>query len=200
MTEERANPKRRRFLTRITTAFGLLGAAFAATPFVRSMTPSARARAAGAPVEVDITDLKPGEMITREWRGKPVWVLRRTPEMLESLKEVRDRLVDPDSSESIQPPYATNPVRAIKEEYFVVVGICTHLGCSPLPRLEPGADGGVGPDWKGGFFCPCHGSKFDLAGRVFKNVPAPTNLVVPQYTYLDNGKTILVGSDEGGQA
>lgn len=200
MTEERANPKRRRFLTRVTTAFGLVGAAFAATPFVKSMMPSARARAAGAPVEVDITDLKPGEMVTKEWRGKPVWVLRRTERMLETLDGVRGQLADPDSSESIQPPYASNPARAVNPEYFVVVGICTHLGCSPLPRLEPDGGGDVGPGWEGGFFCPCHGSKFDLAGRVYKNVPAPTNLVVPKYTFVDEGKTILVGSDEGGQA
>jgi len=159
------------------------------------MSPSARAQAAGAPVEADISQVEPGQLIRVEWRGKPVWVVRRTPEMLESLDDDRDLLRDPDSLiASQQPPYARNEYRSIKPEYLILVGICTHLGCSPTYRPEV-APADLGPEWPGGFFCPCHGSRFDLAGRVFKNVPAPLNLVVPPHRYLSQSR-ILVGKDQ----
>jgi ubiquinol-cytochrome c reductase iron-sulfur subunit len=194
MSEEQMDPKRRKFLTAATTGIGLVGTGFAATPFVMSMTPSERAKAAGAPVEIDISKLEPGQIMTEEWRGKPVWVINRTPEMLKSLKEVEPVLADPKSEVPQQPEYAKNDTRSIRPEIMVVVGICTHLGCSPDKRLAAGVASGLGDDWKGGFFCPCHGSKFDLAGRVFKNVPAPTNLVVPPYAFKDKN-TIIVGVD-----
>lgn len=186
----------RRLLLRLTTAVGAVGAGFAAVPFVRSMTPSARAKAAGAPVEVDISKLEPGRFEIAEWRGKPVWILKRTPEMMKSLEDVKPELVDPDSKvQTQQPAYAQNPTRSIKPEVLVVVGLCTHLGCSPK-RASAGVNPnfGLGEDWKGGFFCPCHGSKFDLAGRVYKDVPAPTNLEVPPHSYLADNK-ILIGVD-----
>jgi len=195
MSEQDVDSNRRRFLI-TTTALGVVGTGFVAVPFVMSMTPSARARAAGAPVEIDITGLKPGELKTVEWRGKPVWILNRTPEMLASLKKDVDQLADPQSKKSEQPTYVDPATRSVKPEIMVVVGICTHLGCSPDKRLEAGAAAGLGADWPGGFFCPCHGSKFDLAGRVWKNVPAPTNLPVPPYSFK-NDKTIVVGVDPG---
>lgn len=199
MSDEGVDPRRRRLLT-ITTGLGLVGTAFVATPFVLSMLPSARAKAAGAPVEVDISRIEPGQMLTIEWRGRPVWIVRRTPPMLASLKEVEPLLADPQSTVAEQqPPYAKNEYRSIKPEMLVLVGICTHLGCSPDKRLAAGPDSGLGDDWPGGFFCPCHGSKFDLAGRVYRNVPAPTNLVVPRHRYL-NDTRILVGADEKGTA
>jgi len=199
MSDEGVDPRRRRLLT-ITTGLGLVGTAFAATPFVLSMLPSARAKAAGAPVEVDISRIEPGQMLTVEWRGRPVWIVRRTPPMLVSLKQVEPLLADPMSTvPEQQPAYAKNEFRSIKPEILVLVGICTHLGCSPDKRLNAGPDSGLGDDWPGGFFCPCHGSKFDLAGRVFKNVPAPTNLVVPRHRYLTDTR-ILVGADEKGTA
>lgn len=185
---------RRRFLTAVTSGVGLAGAAAAVVPFVASMTPSARARAAGAPVEVDISKLAPGQMLTVEWRGKPVWIINRTEEMLEDLGTLSERLSDPASDEPQQPDYARNEFRSIKPRYLVVVGICTHLGCAPTRKFEMGAASGVMPDWKGGFFCPCHGSMFDLAGRVYRNVPAPTNLVVPPYSFVSDNK-VLVGVD-----
>jgi ubiquinol-cytochrome c reductase iron-sulfur subunit len=178
----------------MTTGLGVVGSGFAAVPFVMSMTPSERARAAGAPVEIDISELKPGELKTVEWRGKPVWVLYRTPQMLDSLAKVAGELADPESEKSEQPAYVDPKNRSLKPEIMVVVGICTHLGCSPDKRLEAGAAAGLGSDWPGGFFCPCHGSKFDLAGRVWKNVPAPTNLPVPPHTFKTD-KTIVVGID-----
>ena len=191
---------RRRRLLLVTTGLGLVGTAFAATPFVLSMTPSARAKAAGAPVEVDIDQLEPGQLLTVEWRGRPVWILKRTPEMLKSLPTIEGKLADPKSEvKDQQPDYAQNPTRSIKPEIMVVVGICTHLGCSPDKRLEAGAASGLGADWPGGFFCPCHGSLFDLAGRVYKNVPAPTNLVVPPHKYLTDN-LILIGEDPKGAA
>ena len=193
MSEDRVNPRRRRLL-KITTGLGVVGTAFATAPFVLSMTPSARARAAGAPVEIDISKLEPGMIKTEEWRGKPVWILRRTPEMLESLKHGQGSLADPNSAHSEQPEYVDEQSRSIKPEILVLVGICTHLGCAPDKRLEPGAATGLGPDWRGGFFCACHGSMFDLAGRVFKNVPAPRNLVVPPYSFIDEN-TLIVGVD-----
>lgn len=177
---------RRRFLTASTTVVGATGAAAAGWPFIASWRPSERALARGAPVVVDVTKLEAGRQVTVEWRGKPVWVLRRTPEMLETLPKLKDKLRDPDSRvTSQQPTYARNEHRSIQPEYLVVVALCTHLGCSPnfRPQLAP-AD--LGPEWLGGYFCPCHGSRFDLAGRVYQGVPAPTNLVVPPHQYLHN--------------
>ncbi|OGI45296.1 MAG: ubiquinol-cytochrome c reductase iron-sulfur subunit [Candidatus Muproteobacteria bacterium RIFCSPHIGHO2_01_FULL_65_16] len=195
MSEEGVDPRRRRLLA-ITTGLGLVGSVYAAVPFVASMAPSARARAAGAPVEVDISKLELGQLLTEEWRGKPVWILRRTPEMLKLLPQVEPQLVDPKSEVTDQQPaYAKNPTRSLKPEIMIVVGICTHLGCSPDKRLAAGPASGLGEDWPGGFFCPCHGSKFDLAGRVFKNVPAPRNLVVPPHMYLSDTR-ILIGEDK----
>ncbi|MHB8535475.1 MAG: ubiquinol-cytochrome c reductase iron-sulfur subunit [Sulfuricaulis sp.] len=201
MSEEGMNPRRRRLLV-ITSGLGVVGTAFAITPFVLSMNPSARALAAGAPVEVDISKIEPGQLLTVKWRGKPVWVLDRTPQMLKSLTEDTAMLVDPNSTVTTQQPsYAQNATRSIKPAILVLVGICTHLGCSPSPRLEAGSVSGLGDNWPGGFFCPCHGSKFDLAGRVLKNVPAPTNLVVPPYSYLSDTRIIVgVGPKEKGAA
>lgn len=195
MSADDIDPRRRRLIA-ITTGLGLAGTVLAATPFVRSMAPSARAKAAGAPVEEDIGKLKPGEMRIVEWRGKPVWILRRTPEMLATLKTVEEQLVDPASEvDTQQPRYARNPTRSLKPEVLVLVGICTHLGCSPVAKLAAGtAAAGMEGDWPGGFFCPCHGSKFDLAGRVYKDVPAPTNLVVPPHSYMAENR-ILIGVD-----
>ncbi|HXF46935.1 MAG TPA: ubiquinol-cytochrome c reductase iron-sulfur subunit [Burkholderiaceae bacterium] len=177
-----------------TSVAGAAGAAAAAAPFVISFAPSERARAAGAPVEVDLGALAPGEMKTVEWRGKPVWILRRTPEMLESIKKTRDRVADPDSQRTAYPtpPYAKNELRSIKPEYLIVVGICSHLGCSPVGPFAAGANPQLGQDL--GFVCPCHGSTFDLAGRVFKNKPAPDNLEVPPHKYLSD-TVVLIGED-----
>ena len=194
---------KRRILTLLTTGVGAIGVGFAATPFVLSMTPSSRARAAGAPVEVDISKLEPGQMMTVEWRGKPVWLVRRTKEMLDTLPALTDQLADPESKNADQQPgYAKNTGRSRKPELLVLVGICTHLGCSPSQKFQVGPASGMGDDWTGGFFCPCHGSKFDLAGRVFKGVPAPTNLVVPPYVYLSDTRVLigLVGDDTKGAA
>lgn len=185
----------RRSLLVATTAAGGVAAVATAVPFVASLTPSERAKAAGAPVEADIGDLAPGEMKTVEWRGKPVWIIRRTPEMLESLDKAEERVSDPDSANSLQPEYARNKHRSIKPEYLVTVGICTHLGCSPSEKMKPGAESGLGGDWPGGFLCPCHGSLFDLAGRVFRSMPAPTNLEVPPHMYLSDS-TLLIGEDK----
>ena len=187
---------RRQFLTTATIATGAVGAAFAITPFLASWQPSARAKALGAPVEVDITKLEPGALVKVEWRGKAVYIVHRTPQMLAQLKDMAPRLRDPDSNDSEQPQYAKNPSRAIKPEYLVLVGVCTHLGCAPLDRFTPGDVTTGMHDWPGGFFCPCHGSKFDLAGRVFKDVPAPTNLTVPPYQFLGDTK-IQIGADQG---
>ena len=188
---------RRQLLTVATSITGVVGVAFAAAPFLSSWQPSARAKALGAPVEIDISKLEPGAMLKIIWRGKPVLVVRRTPEMLASLESDNDRLVDPGSASSRQPDYARNAARAINPEYLVLVGVCTHLGCLPQNRFTPGAseDGVLHADWPGGFFCPCHGSKFDVSGRVFKGVPAPTNLEVPPYTFVDSGH-IVIGVDQ----
>lgn len=159
------------------------------------MLPSARARAAGAPIEVELAGLETGRLRTEEWRGKPIWVLRRSPEMLATLPKLQDQLADPNSTQSEQPDYCQNETRSIKPEYLVMIGICTHLGCSPTKKLEGGTASGLGEDWPGGFFCPCHGSRFDLAGRVFKDVPAPTNLVIPQHTYVSDTR-IVIGEDK----
>lgn len=187
----------RRALIAATAGVGAVAAVGVATPFVASFTPSERAKAAGAPVEVDLSRLQPGEKMTVEWQGKPVWILRRTPEMLASLKEDAGSLVDPESKAADQPAYVKGIERAIKPEYFVCIGICTHLGCSPSDKLQKGAESGMGPDWPGGFLCPCHGSRFDLAGRVFKSMPAPSNLVIPPHTYLSDTR-LLIGEDKKG--
>ena len=188
-----SDPSRRAALATVGVVGGA-GCVAAAVPFVASFTPSERAKAAGAPVEVDISGIAPGTMKTVEWRGKPVWILRRTPEMLASLKKTDAEVADPNSSRTAYPtpPYARNEYRSIKPEYLVVVGICTHLGCSPVGPLAPGAIPQLGED--PGFLCPCHGSTFDVAGRVFKNKPAPDNLEVPPYKYLSDS-TVLVGDD-----
>ena len=193
MAEREIDRDKRRFLVVTTSVMGGVAGAAVAVPFVLSMTPSARARAAGAPVEVDISQVEPGMMITVEWRGKPVWIVNRTPDMLASLPKVDTEVADPNSKVNQQPEYAKNEWRSIKPEYLVIVGICTHLGCSPSPKLVTGADG-MGSDWPGGFFCPCHGSKFDLAGRVFKGAPAPINLQVPPYTFLSDSR-LVIGTD-----
>ena len=194
MTEE-SDLTRRRFLTVATAVTGGVGVALTATPFVASFRPSARAQALGAPVEVDISKVEPGALLKVEWRGKPIWVLRRTAEMLARLDATKDELRDPGSDESEQPGYAHNAHRSISPEYLVVVGSCTHLGCAPMARFELSA-ADLGADWPGGFYCPCHGSKFDLAGRVWKGVPAPLNLVVPPHRFINPG-TLLIGSDTG---
>lgn len=188
---------RRQLLTVATTLTGVVGVAFAAAPFLASWKPSARAKALGAPVEIDISKLEPGAMLKIVWRGRPVYVVKRTPGMMESLVNTDDKLADPRSERSLQPEYAKNNQRARNPEYFVVLGVCTHLGCAPQNRFSPGAsdDGVLKADWPGGFFCPCHGSKFDLSGRVFKGVPAPTNLEVPPYAFVDD-QHILIGLDE----
>jgi ubiquinol-cytochrome c reductase iron-sulfur subunit len=178
---------------------GAVGAAFTAVPFVSSLQPSERAKAAGAPVEVDISALNPGEKITVEWRGKPVWIVKRTPQMLATLAKVQDQLADPNSERKTYPTpvYARNQHRSIKPEVWVGVGICSHLGCSPSDRFQPGAQPSLPDDWQGGFLCPCHGSTFDFAGRVFKNKPAPDNLEVPQHMYLSDTR-LLIGEDTKG--
>jgi ubiquinol-cytochrome c reductase iron-sulfur subunit len=196
MSEMSVDGSKRRFLVAMSSAVGGVAAIGAATPLVMSMMPSARALAAGAPVEVDISKIEPGMMLTVEWRGKPVWIVHRTPEMLASLAKLDSQLTDPASDlTSQQPEYCKNPTRSIdNSKYLVAVGICTHLGCSPTYRKEVGpAD--LGADWPGGFFCPCHGSRFDLAARVFNGSPAPTNLVIPPHKYLSESK-LLVGEDQ----
>jgi len=177
---------------------GAVGVGAAAIPFVSTFQPSERAKAAGAAVEVDIGGLRPGEKMTVEWRGKPVWVIRRTPEQLASLSAITGQLADPTSQRKpseLTPEYARNEGRSIKPEFFVAVGICTHLGCSPSEKFQPGPQASLPDDWKGGFLCPCHGSTFDLAGRVFKNKPAPDNLEVPPHMYLSDSK-LLIGEDK----
>jgi len=195
MTAQAVNTSRRRVLIAATSAVGAVGVGFALVPFIASMNPSARARAAGAPVEADISKLEAGGLLRVKWRGKPIWVVNRTPEMLAALPTLDGELADPDSEVPQQPEYCKNSTRSIKPEFLVAIGICTHLGCSPTYRPDVAPED-LGPAWKGGFFCPCHGSRFDLAGRVYKGVPAPTNLVIPPHTYLSD-TTILVGADKG---
>nr|VFJ98548.1 MAG: ubiquinol-cytochrome c reductase iron-sulfur subunit [Candidatus Kentron sp. LFY]VFJ98937.1 MAG: ubiquinol-cytochrome c reductase iron-sulfur subunit [Candidatus Kentron sp. LFY]VFK23628.1 MAG: ubiquinol-cytochrome c reductase iron-sulfur subunit [Candidatus Kentron sp. LFY] len=192
---DNANQGRRRFLTVATTAVTAVGAGFVAVPFIKSWQPSAKAKAIGAPVEVDISKLEFGQRLTVTWRGKPVWVVRRSEDTLSALSMLGSKLRDPASNvESQQPEYAANQYRSIKPEFLVLVGICTHLGCSP--SFVRGVDShSLGSEWRGGFFCPCHGSRFDLAGRVFQGVPAPTNLVVPPHAYLNDSR-ILIGVDQ----
>jgi ubiquinol-cytochrome c reductase iron-sulfur subunit len=185
---------RRRFLTAGATVVGAVGVITAAVPFLASLQPSEKAKTAGAPVEVDISKIAPGMRLTVMWRGKPVWILRRTPEMLDNLPLLNDKLVDPLSkNQDQQPSYADNLYRSIKPEYLVLIGICTHLGCSPTYRPDVAPED-LGPEWVGGFFCPCHGSRFDLAGRVYEGVPAPANLVVPPYHYLTD-TSLIIGED-----
>lgn len=188
--------KTRRNLVVATSVVGGAASVGAAIPFVTSLWPSERARAAGAPVEVDISALAPGELRVIEWRGKPVWVIRRTQEMLDSLKQSAAQLTDPQSESSTQPEYAANAYRSRKPEVMVMEGVCTHLGCSPqMKRADAKAE--MGGDWVGGFYCPCHGSKFDYAGRVYRGAPAPTNLVVPPYAFLSDS-TLVIGEDQKG--
>ena len=195
--ESGMDPERRTWLL-ATSAMGVAATAAVAVPFVASFAPSERAKAQGAAVTMDPTTVAVGEVKTVEWRGQPVWVMRRTPEMLASLDGISD-LADPASEVKQQPDYATNTHRSIQPEVFVTVGICTHLGCSPVTLPEGTANPSVPADWKGGFFCPCHGSTFDFAGRVFRNKPAPTNLVVPPHKYLADG-SLLIGEDDSGAA
>lgn len=187
---------KRRLLIAATTAAGGVAAAGAGAPFVLSLMPSERAKAAGAPVEVDISTIAPGTMISIEWQGKPVWIVRRSKEMLDLLGKHDDELADPSSSVPQQPDYCNNPFRSIKPEIFVVLGVCTHLGCSPTFRPER-APADLGADWGGGWFCPCHGSRFDLSARVYKGAPAPTNLIVPPHKYLSDTR-LLIGDDSKG--
>jgi ubiquinol-cytochrome c reductase iron-sulfur subunit len=194
MNADEVDLKKRRTLIAATSVVGAVGAAYVAVPFVMSMNPSARAKAAGAPVEADISKLEPGQIIRVKWRGKPVWIVRRTEQNLKDLASLDGKLADPESLvESQQPEYCKNPARAIKPEIFVAIGICTHLGCSPTYRPDV-APADLGDEWLGGFFCPCHGSRFDLAGRVYKSVPAPTNLVIPPHHYTSDSK-IIIGLD-----
>ena len=192
---EGADLKKRRFLTATTSVIGAVGVVGVAVPFIASWQPSTRAKAAGAPVEADISKLGPGELLRVKWRGKPVWILRRTEKNLADLETLDTKLADPASDMPQQPDYAKNPHRSRKPEIWVAVGICTHLGCSPTYRPDVAPED-LGADWVGGFYCACHGSKFDLAGRVYSGVPAPTNLVIPPYQFLDDN-TVLVGDDGG---
>ena len=197
MSDQPVDSSRRTWIA-ITAGTGAVGAVAVAVPFVSTFQPSERARAAGAAVEVDISALRPGEMMTVEWRGKPVWIVRRTPEQLASLEKIAPQLADPDSKrnpDALTPEYARNVHRSIKPEVLVAVGICSHLGCSPSTRFQTGAQPSLPDDWPGGFFCPCHGSTFDMAGRVFSNKPAPDNLEVPPHMYVSD-TTILVGEDK----
>lgn len=184
---------RRRFLTLATTGVGAVGVGAVIWPFLASLSPSERAKALGAPVVADIGHLEPGQRLVMAWRGKPVWVVNRTEEMLENLPKINAYLVDPQCEVAQQPDYIKAPARAIKPRYLVMTGVCTHLGCSPTFRPEHPAPE-IDPHWLGGFYCPCHGSKFDLSGRVFKGVPAPTNMVVPPYRF-DGETTVVVGED-----
>jgi len=198
MADNKLDQGKRRFLAAATGIAGGIASAAAAVPFVASMLPSERAKAAGAPVEADIGNLAPGEMTRVEWRGKPVWIVRRTKEMLETVTQNEGKLADPKSErkKELTPEYARNEFRSIKPEYLVVVGICTHLGCSPVDKFKAQAEA-FEADWKGGFYCPCHGSLFDLAGRVYKNKPAPDNLEVPPHKFLSDSK-IVIGEDSKG--
>ncbi|OGT76249.1 MAG: ubiquinol-cytochrome c reductase iron-sulfur subunit [Gammaproteobacteria bacterium RIFCSPLOWO2_02_FULL_56_15] len=195
MNDDGIDKSRRRFLTTTATVVGGVGAAATSVPFIASMTPSAKTKAIGAPVEVDLGDLQPGERKIEKWQGKPVWILRRTNETLEQLANPGPQIRDPQSEENQQPEYARNEYRSIKPEYLIVLGLCTHLGCSPSYVAEED-EHDLGPEWKGGFFCPCHGTLFDLAGRVYKNFPAPTNLVIPPHKYLSD-TLVLIGDDSG---
>ena len=195
-TEGKVDCGKRRLII-ATAAVGGVGAVTALVPFVSSMLPSERAKAAGAPVEIDVANLAPGQLITVEWRGKPVWIFNRSPEMLETLSKLDEAVADPKSEQVQQPDDCKNETRSIKPNLLVVVGICTHLGCSPSSKFKKGVEEGMGAEWAGGFLCPCHGSTFDFSGRVFKNKPAPTNLVVPPHRYLTDTR-ILIGETTKG--
>lgn len=202
MSNEKQVDSGRRGLLAATCAVGGVAGLATAGAFVSTFQPSERAKAAGAPVEVDIAGMAPGEMKTVEWRGKPVWILKRSPEMVESLKKTDAQVADPKSErnkDDLTPEYARNEYRSIKPEILVAVGICSHLGCSPTSKFQAGAQPSLPDDWQGGFLCPCHGSTFDLAGRVFKNKPAPDNLQVPRHMYLSETK-LVIGKDEKGEA
>ena len=194
--EQKVNCGRRRLLV-ATSAVGGAGALATLIPFVSSMLPSERAKAAGAPVEADISKLEPGQMMTVEWRGKPVWIIHRTKDMLATLPKLKDAVADPDSKKEMQPAYIKGEHRSIKPEIMVAVGICTHLGCSPSSKFKVGVDEGMAGDWLGGFLCPCHGSTFDFSGRVYKSKPAPDNLEVPPHMYMSDSR-ILIGEDKKG--
>jgi ubiquinol-cytochrome c reductase iron-sulfur subunit len=196
MSDQEVDKRKRCFLIAATSVVGGVAAGAAAVPFVGSMLPSERAKAAGAPVEADISQIAPGEMQLFEWRGKPVWVVRRTPEMLKTLPTLDNAVADPNSKKDQQPSYCRNEHRSIKPEYLVVVGICTHLGCSPIAKFKPEPEP-FESNWEGGFYCPCHGSLFDLAGRVYRNKPAPDNLTIPPHKYLSDTK-VLIGVDSEG--
>ena len=198
MSNNEVNHTRRKLIF-ATSAFGGVGMAAAAWPFIASMSPSDKAKGLGAPVEVDISSLEPGSKVVFKWRGQPVWVVYRTKEMMDGLNKITDKLIDPTSKSSKQPAYAKNTFRATEKrpEILVLVGLCTHLGCSPSDKLKAVSDAETGPDWQGGFYCPCHGSRFDLAGRVYKTSPAPINLPVPPYTFLSD-KRILIGEESKG--
>jgi ubiquinol-cytochrome c reductase iron-sulfur subunit len=200
MSDQQVDQAKRTWLIASSCA-GVVGGAAVAVPFVSTFSPSERAKAAGAPVEVDISAIKPGEKLTVEWRGKPVWIVRRTPEQVAALKKTDPQVADPNSERTAYPvpEYAKNEHRSIKAEYLVVVGICSHLGCSPSDKFQAGPQSSLPDDWLGGFLCPCHGSTFDLAGRVFKNKPAPDNLEVPRHMYLSDTR-LVVGKDEKGEA
>lgn len=195
MASQEVDRDRRRFLTGATTVVGGAGVVAMIVPFVSSMGTSARAQAAGAPVEVDVSRIQPGQRLTFEWRGQPVWVIRRTDEMIASLEAVEDRLADPESRNSEQPEYARNRYRSREPEFLVMVGICTHLGCSPTYRPDV-APADLGQDWLGGFFCACHGSSYDLAGRVYADQPAPLNMAIPPHTFSGDGDLLVIGEDE----
>ena len=199
MANQEVDKSKRRFLIAATTAVGGVATVAVATPFVLSMLPSERAKAAGAPVEVDVSKVEAGSMITVEWRGKPVWIINRTQGMLDQLGKIEEKLSDPKLDVPQQPDYAKNATRSIKPNLMVLVGICTDLGCSPSSKLQSGEEG-MGSDWPGGFFCPCHGSKFDLAGRVFKGSPAPINLQVPPYKYLSDARLLIGVGQDGKEA
>jgi ubiquinol-cytochrome c reductase iron-sulfur subunit len=197
IVRDNVDEKRRRLLLVATSGAGAVIAAGAATPLLVSWFPSAKALAAGAPIEADISKLEPGQQITLEWRGKPVWVLRRTPEMVSRLAQNAALLADPESLSSKQPEYVKGVERSIKPEFFVVEGVCTHLGCSPTLKKEVGAASDMGGDWPGGYYCPCHNSRFDLAARVFKGSPAPTNMTVPPHRYASES-VVVIGEDAKG--
>ena len=193
MAAQDVDRERRRFLTGATTVVGGAGLVALAVPFFSSMGTSARAQAGGAPIEVDVSRIEEGRRLTFEWRGQPIWVIRRSEDMIASLEEIEDRLADPESRQSEQPSYAQNRYRAREPEFLVMVGVCTHLGCSPAYRPERGE---MGADWLGGFFCACHGSSYDLSGRVYADQPAPLNMPIPPHQFAEDGQTLVIGEDE----
>lgn len=191
-TKDEIDEERRCFLRRATTAVGGIGIAATAVPFVSYFLPSEDTEASARPVEADISSLQPTQQLTVVWRGKPIWLIRRTSAMLDTLPKLTNELRDPNSEEDQQPPYARNEYRSIKPEYFIAIGVCTHLGCIPTYRPDVGS---IDAEWLGGFYCPCHGSKYDLAGRVYKGVPAPLNLVIPPHAYINESK-VIIGEDQ----